>query len=283
MALRGVKPKAIKKRLKVFLYGAAKVGKSSAAIQFPKPYWIDTEGCADKIKYAEVIEKSDGLVYQTLDFDEVIGAVKELLTQKHEYKTLIIDSLTNIYNDLVEQAGLKVGTEFGRHYNEANKKVKHLLTLLLRLDMNVVITSHSKNEYGNNLAVLGQTFDCYKKLDYLFDLIIEVQKRGKNRVMIVKGTRLEGFEEDEQFPAGYDEIAARYGRDVIEREAVAEILADEKQCLEIRRLIELLKVPEETYDKWLVKANSSKWEEMPYDAIQKCIEYLKLQIQGEAA
>ena len=45
--------------------------------------------------------------------------------------------------------------------------MKHLLSLLLRLDMNVIITAHSKNEYGNNMVVLGQTFDCYKKLDYL--------------------------------------------------------------------------------------------------------------------
>jgi RecA-family ATPase len=283
MGLRGVKPKALSKRLKMFLYGPAKIGKSTAAIQFPKPYWIDTEACADKKKYVELIEKHDGVVFQTQDFDELLKEVRELLTTKHEYKTLIIDSLTILYNDLVDKAGVKFGTDFGRHYNEANKKVKHLLNLLLRLDMNVIITSHSKNEYGQNMTVLGQTFDCYKKLDYLFDLIIEVQKRGKERVAIIKGSRFEQFSEDEVFPFNYEEIAKRYGKEVIERDSIAEILATEEQVREVKRLIDLLKVPEETYQKWLEKYQSEKFEEMTQEAIQKCLDYLRSKIQGEAA
>jgi hypothetical protein len=283
MGLRGIKPKEVKKRLKLFLYGPAKVGKSTAAIQFPKPYWIDTEMCADKKKYVDHVEKGDGLVFQSQDFDDVVKEVKELLSTKHDYKTLIIDSLTIIYNDLVDKAGQKHGTEFGRHINEANKKMKVLLNLLLRLDMNVIITSHAKAEYGNNMAVLGQTFDCYKKLDYLFDLIIEVQKRGRERVAIVKGSRLEGFSEDDTFPFSYAEVAKRHGVEVLERETVAENLASESQCKEVERLIELLHIPKETYEKWLDKANSEKWEEMPSEAIQKCIDYLKSTMEGKAA
>ena len=278
MALRGKKPQTLEKRLKLFVYGPAKIGKSTAAIQFPMPYWIDTEKCADKKRYVDLIEKRDGVVFQTEDFDELIKEVKELLTTKHPFKTLVIDSLTILYNDLVDKAGIKVGTDFGRHYNEANKKVKHLLNLLLRLDMNVIITSHSKNEYGQNMAVLGQTFDCYKKLDYLFDLIIEVQKRGKERVAVIKGTRFEEFHEDETFPFCYDEIANRYGRDVLEREAVAETLCTPEQVVEIKKLIDLVKTPEDVYQKWLDKANSEKWEEMPFDSMQKCIDFLRKEI-----
>src|SRR6185503_5096019 len=134
-----------------------------------------------------------------------------------------------LYNDLLEKAERKVGSEFGRHYGEANKRMKQLLNLLLRLDMNVIITSHSKNEYGQNLAVLGQTFDCYKKLDYLFDLVFEIQKRGKERVGLIKKSRIESFPDGEQFPFSYDEIANRYGREVLERSAVAEVLATKEQ------------------------------------------------------
>lgn len=275
MALRGVKPIAIKKRLKAFIYGAAKVGKSTAAIQFPKPYWIDTESCADKKKYVEHIQKNDGLVFQTLDFDEVVKEVKDLLTTKHEFKTLIIDSFTILYNDLVDKAGIKYGTDFGRHYNEANKKVKHLLNLLLRMDMNILITSHSKNEYGQNMSVLGQTFDCYKKLDYLFDLIIEVQKRGKERVAIVKGTRLEGFTEDEVFPFSYDEIAQRYGHEIMEKEAVVETLASKAQVDQLKELVELYREPQETINKWFEKANCDSFDEMSEEVILKLIKFME--------
>jgi hypothetical protein len=283
MGLRGVKPEAIQKRLKALFYGSAGVGKTTAAISFPQPYLIDTEKGAENTQYVNLLKKSGGAVFQTSDFDELIKEVTLLLTEKHDYKTLIIDPLTTLYNDLLDKAAHKVGTEFGRHYGEANKAMKHLLNLLLRLDMNVIITSHAKNEYGANLAVLGQTYDCYKKLDYLFDLVFEIQKRGKERVGIIKKSRIETFPDGETFPFAYEEIAIRYGKEILERTAQAEKLAEKDQIKEIERLIELLKVPRETTDKWLAKANSEKWEEMPYEAIQKCINYLKSEIQGEAA
>jgi hypothetical protein len=281
MALRAKKPEAIQKRLKALFYGGAGAGKTTAAIQFPAPYLIDTEKGAENDQYTKLLEKAGGVVFQTSDFDELMKEIKALLTEKHEYKTLIIDPLTTLYNDLLDKSALKNGTEFGRHYSEANKQIKHLLNLLLRLDMNVIITSHAKNEYGQNMSVLGQTFDCYKKLDYLFDLVFEVQKRGKDRLGLVKKSRIESFPDTEQFPFSYDEIARRYGRDVLERVAVAQELADETQVKELVRLIDLIKIPEEVSQKWLDKASSEKWEEMPKDAIQKCIDHLKSKIQGD--
>jgi hypothetical protein len=147
--------------------------------------------------------------------------------------------------------------------------------------MNVIITSHSKNEYGQNLAVLGQTFDCYKKLDYLFDLVFEIQKRGNDRVGLVKKTRIEGFPDMDCFKFSYDEIAGRYGREILERDAVAQEIATVDQVKEILRLIDLIKVPADIYQKWLDKGSSERWEEMPRDAIQKCIDHLKSKIKGD--
>lgn len=281
MALRGKKPTKIEKRLKALFYGSAGVGKTTAAISFPKPYLIDTEKGAENDQYVKLLDKNGGAIFQTSDFDELITEIKALLQEKHDFKTLIIDPLTTLYNDLLDKAANKVGTEFGRHYGEANKSMKHLLNLLLRLDMNVIITSHAKNEYGNGMVVLGQTFDCYKKLDYLFDLVFEITKQGKQRIGIVKKTRIESFSETEQFPFCYDTIAEKYGRDVLERDAVAQPLATTEQVTEIKRLIELLKITQEVQDKWLDKAQAESFDEMKTDDIQKCIDYLKSQITGE--
>ena len=282
MALRAVKPTAIQKRMKALFYGSAGVGKTTAAIQFPKPYLIDTEKGAVNTQYVKMLEKQGGAIFQTCDFDELITEVKALLTEKHEYKTLVIDPLTTLYNDLLDKAANKVGTEFGRHYGEANKSMKHLLNLLLRLDMNVIITSHAKNEYGQNLAVLGQTYDCYKKLDYLFDLVFEIQKRATDRVAMVKKTRCEGFPEGEVFPFSYKEVAKRYGKEILEKEAEVQKLATQEQVQEVNRLIELLKVPEEIIEKWMKKAEADTFDEMGSDYIQKCIDFLKKQINGAA-
>jgi GTPase SAR1 family protein len=275
MALRAVKPEAIQKRLKALFYGMSGVGKTTASINFPKVYLIDTERGSENSQYTKILSEKGGVVFQTSDFDELMKEVKALLTEKHEYKTLVIDPLTTLYNDLLDKSAIKNGTDFGKHYIEANKKIKHLLNLLLRLDMNVIITSHSKAEYGQNMAVLGQTFDCYKKLDYLFDLVFEVQKRGKERVGLIKKSRIETFPDGETFPFSYEEIAKRYGKEILEREAIAEILASKEQIERLKELIELYKEPEEIVQKWLDKANASTFEEMSEEVIKKIITHME--------
>lgn len=281
MALKGKKASAIEKRLKMMVYGPAGCGKTTMAIQFPKPYLIDTEKGAEHKQYADLLNKAGGVIFQTSDFEEMLAEVTALLTEKHEYKTLIIDPITTVYNDLLDKAAKKVGTEFGRHYGEANKSMKHLLNLLLRLDMNIIITCHAKNEYGDNLSVLGQTYDGYKKLDYLFDLVVEIQKRGPKRVAIPRKSRMASFVENESFELSYAAIADRYGHEVMERDAVAQVLATDAQVKELERLIELLKVTSDVTDKWLKKSDSAEFKEMETNTIQKCIDHLISQVRGD--
>lgn len=294
MTLRAVKPTAVTKRLKALFYGEAGVGKTTAAIQFPKPYLIDTERGAENNQYVELINKAEGAVFQTTDFDEIMKEVTTLLSVKHDYKTLIIDPFTIIYQDLCDKWAKKLakqsrepnsdGTEFQRHRDKADTQVKQLNRLLLRLDMNVIITSHSKVKWqkqGRELLEVGNTFDCYKKLDYLFDLVFEIQKRGKERVGIVKKTRIESFADGDSFLFSYEEIANRYGQESLEKDSKPQVLATEDQIKEMKRLVDLLNITEETIEKWLDKANSDRIEEMTFEAIGKCIDFLKSKIKGE--
>lgn len=287
MALKGKKPQLIEKRLKALFYGAAGVGKTTCAIQFPRPYLIDTERGAENDQYVKLLDAAGGAYFFTTDPDELIDEIKSLLKEKHEYKTLIIDPLTVIYNDLLDKSADKLGTDFGRHKGPADRKIKHLLTLLLRLDMNVIITSHAKPKWvrgikdGKDTVIEdGNTFDCYGRLDYLFDLVFEIQKRGNERVGIVKKTRIEGFKDGEQFPFNYDSIAEKYGRHILERDAVPQILATTEQAKELKRLIELLKTPEEVYQKWLDHNDSTTFDEIPSDKMETYIQFLQSKIQG---
>lgn len=277
--LKAKKPQTIQKRLKVLLYGAAGVGKTMAAIQFPNAYLIDTERGAEHDQYIKLLEKNNSVIFQTQDFDEIIGEIKSLLVEKHPYKTLIIDPLTTIYNSLLNISAMKVGTEYGRHYIEVGKQMKKMLNLLLRLDMNVIITSHSKNEYGDNMAVLGQTFDAYKKLDYLFDLVLEIKKENKKRFATVRKSRIAAFEELEKFEFNYDTTADKYGRKIIEIEAKEEELSTKEQLEEFNKYCELLHIENEMKQKWLEKGMSSSFEEMNKESMEKLIIYLKDKIK----
>jgi hypothetical protein len=150
--------------------------------------------------------------------------------------------------------------------------------------MNVIVTSHAKGEWANGAPTGKDTYDCYSKLDYLFDLAVEVQKRGNGeRFGVVRKSRIEAFKDAEVFPFSYSEIADRYGRAILEKEAVAEVLASPEQIAELVNLIDLMKVTTEVTDKWLDKAGAANWAEMPADTIAKCIEYLKNQVTKGAA
>lgn len=281
MALRGIKPKERKKRLKLFIYGQSGVGKTLTSISFPKCYFVDTEDGASYTQYISMLEKNEGAAWFNTDFDELIKEVKSLLTVKHDYQTLVIDSLTILYNDLLHVCESRYGTDFGKHSVEAGKRVKHLINLLFKLDMSVIVTAQSKVEYGHNMAVLGNTYDCYKKLDYMFDIVMEVQMRGKERVGIIKKSRIESFPLGEAIPFNYEEIARRYGKEIIEQDTIPIELASEDQVLEIKRLIEILHVPKEYQEKLLKKEDASDFEYLTKEYMKKCIEHLKSKIQGE--
>lgn len=281
--LKFKKPEIKASRLKVMFYGEMGTGKSICACSFPQTAYIDTEGTTSKVKYAQRIIDNAGQVIETGDFEEILSTVKALMTTKHDFVTLVIDSLTVPYENLIIEMERKVGSEFGRHVTAANSKMKQLVNLLLRIDMNVIITCQAKKEYGGKMEVIGQTYNCYNRLGYMFDLVFEAQVRGDKHVGVVRKSRIDSFPMRDSFDFSYEEIKKRYGSEIMEKAVISEVLATKEQVAELNRLIELFAVPEETSQKWLDKCNCEGFEEMPFDVIQKCIDSLHRKLQGVAA
>lgn len=240
MALRGKKPEDRLQRLKLLMSGPAGVGKTTASIQMPKPYIIDTE--RGSTHYGDTIEKVGGVVYESSSVDDVIKEVRSLMTEKHDYLTLVIDPITTLFNNAVDDAEKKVGSDFGRHYGEANKAFKRLCSLLTAIDMNVVITAHEKNEMGDGMKVIGKTFDGYKKLDYIFDLWLQLEKdrSGGKRFATVAKTRLEEFPDMARFEWCYAELVKRYGKDRLEKGVETVVLATPDQIERFKFLMSSL-------------------------------------------
>lgn len=279
--LRARKPEAVTKRLKLFMFGPAGVGKTTAAIQFPNSYIIDAERGTEN--YDKLITASGSSVFQTTDVNEVVQEVKALLTEKHDFRTLVIDPITPIFNDLLEKCEAQVGSDFGRHYGAANKTMKRLANLIMNLDMNVIVTAHAKAEYGENLRKLGYTFDGWRQLDYWFDLVVELGKKGKKRMARVAKTRIETFPDEDVFEWSYDAIKKRYDASILEREAQQVALASPEQVKELKELLHVVRLPEGLVDKWLAKAQVETFEDMPAEMINKCIEYVKNRLPGNIA
>jgi hypothetical protein len=285
MPLRGKTPKEINPRLKALLFGQAGSGKTMAAIQMPRPYIIDTEnGCTH---YGDIIHDRGGAVFATTSLDEAINEVKTLATESHDFLTLVIDPFTTLYDTQLDIGETTVGADFGRHYGFANKSCKRLYNLVAALDMNVIFTAHSKTEYapGGAMKVLGQTFDGWRKMDYLFDLVFYLERHQNKdkteRMATVKKTRLKEFEDCSKFEWSYAALAERYGSKRLERKAAVIELASKEQVEKFESLLSKLSDAEKKrlkLDK--VLSDYEDLSDMPSKRIAKGIDVVSEYVQS---
>lgn len=275
--------------IKQLLFGPSGVGKTWFALSFPKPYYIDTEGGADLAHYQKRLANAGG-VYMgpnegTLDFDTVIGQMQALATEKHEYRTLIIDSITKLYQTCIANEAERLGDKdaFGASKKPAVANMRRMISWAMRLDMNVLFVAHETNEWGLNpksgqREEIGKLPDIFDKLIYELDLTLHLQKRGPQRVAIVRKSRLMGFPEGDTFPLEYAEFASRYGKDFIEAESKPIVLASAEQVAEITRLLDVVKLAEGEFEKLLTKANAESISELNEDQAAKTLAWLNKKI-----
>lgn len=284
--LKAVEPKTAEpKKPKILVYGKPGAGKTWASLDFPGCYYIDTEGGANLNHYTDKLKNSGG-VYMgpdqgSLDFDTVIEQIQALATENHGFKTVVIDSISKLYNTSITLEAERLGDKdaFGASKKPAISKMRTLINWLSRIDMNVILISHEKAEWGMDKSgqrvEIGTTFDAWDKLEYELDLCINIVKTGPLRTARVRKSRLEGFPDASVFPWSYTDFAKLYGKDVIEKKSEALVLAKQEQLEEIKRLLSVVKLPDGQEDKWLKGANVDGWEEMTSERIAKAIDHIK--------
>jgi hypothetical protein len=290
--LRAVTPKAAEpSKPKMLLYGRPGVGKTWASLDWPSVFYIDTEGGANLGHYTDKLEKAGGVylgpAQGSLSFDTVLEQVKALATEQHGYRTLVIDSISKLYNSEIADEADRLGDKdvFGASKKPAIAAMRQLVNWLQRIDMNVILIAHEKSEWGmvkGQRSEIGSTFDAWDRLGYELHLILHITKAGTKRAATVTKSRLLGFPEGASFAWSYADVADRYGRSVIEANATQIVLASPEQVGEIKRLLEIVKLPEGTTDKWLKKAEADDWGEMNAEQISKCIAALRAKLRESA-
>jgi len=219
MQLRGVPPKETRRGLKLFIFGEPSTGKTFFCTQFKNAYFIDAEEGAKMSKYVENINANNGVLFSTRKFNDLAQELMALSSVEHPYETLVIDPITTIYDDLVEEERERIKKEGRRakiseEYQVANARFKKMVWLLLDLPMNVIITAHAKKEYGEAMNVIGTTFDGYKKFGFMFDVVIEAIVRRGKRIGIVKKSRILDLEPDQEIDFSFQEFAKIYSKEI---------------------------------------------------------------------
>lgn len=292
MPLEAKKPVPSENKLKMFLYGDKGVGKTLAAAQFPKAYLIDTEKGSSR--YYRTLGNMGTDVLETTSFDKVAEQVRLLMTTRHEYRTLIIDPITIVYQDLQDkwnrlfERHAKTQKEaelqdFGpRYWGKVKGETRRLRRLLTDLDMNIIITAHQKDLYGEGMTKLGVTYDSDVKDGYFFDFIFRLERRGDKRFAITEKKREDLGQQifPPEFEWSYDSFTKFYGKEILERAAKPVPMATPVQLAELERLLATVKVPAEETEKWLEKAGVDSWAEMTEEQAGKCVGFLKAKLDA---
>lgn len=278
-------------KIKLMVFSKAGIGKTWFSMDFPAPYYIDCEGGARLAHYQDKLKKVHGgylgVDAGANDFATVIEQIQALATETHLYKTLVIGSITKLYQAAIAHEAERLGDKdaFGASKKPAIHNMRRLINWIQKLDMNVLFEAHESTEWGinpktGNREEVGNQPDTWDKLIYELDLTLRLEKRGTSRVAVVRKSRLLGFPEGESFPLEYAEFGKRYGKDFIEGAVAQIILAVPAQVAEIKRLLELVKVDEKDVTKVLSKANAEDWNELTIDQANSTITWLKKKVEG---
>jgi len=146
---------------RVMLYGTHGIGKSTFASNAPKPIFLQTEDGLGEIDCDKFP--------LTASFDEAMKALSELYTDKHPYRTVVVDSLDwlerLIWSDVCRKRNVESIEDIGyaKGYTFALTQWREFLEGLTALrgdkGMTVVLIAHAKIERFENPET--ETYDRY--------------------------------------------------------------------------------------------------------------------------
>lgn len=290
--LKAIKPTEIEpKKPKILIFGKPNAGKTFTSLSFPRPYFIDSEGGATRKQYVQKLKESGGAYFGIEEgansFKEIIDQIKALGTEKHDYKTVVIDSISHLQLLEVARESEKMMNEkrdmtktYGAEKKPAVTYQRQLVNWLDKIDMNVVLVCHQKDLWDGDKKI-GVTFDAWDKLEHILDLALNIKKTGDSRIAYVTKSRIESFPDGEGFSWGYDEFAHRYGKDIMEADVKQIILATPEQLSELEKLLENWKAPENWKEKTLSSAKCDSFEEMDKEKLDKVINFVKTKLKGD--
>lgn len=237
-------PTATRPRVKALVFGASGVGKTYLALSAPgKIAMIDTEAGSSFYSNRGL---TDYDVLHTKSYKDVKDAIGQLAAEPDKYATVVIDPITTIWETLQDAASL--ARQKKRHSTEEvdlelldwakiKRLYKSLLTDLVNLPMNVIVTAREKEDVekkGSELIKVGHKPDTEKSTPYAFDAVIRlVATEGGRDAIIYKdrtgvtSKRIENPTFDTLFPSS----PTKTGADRIIKDDAAAAVTDEESVL----------------------------------------------------
>jgi len=146
----------------VLIYGTDSVGKSTFGASAPNPIFLEMESGSDNLDVSRLKIKS---------FEELNQALNSLLTEEHDFKSVVVDSLDwlepLVWTAVCQEGGQKSIEDFGygKGYVLALKKWNDLILTFKKLRevkrMNIILIAHSQIKVFNDPSQ-PQSYDRYQ-------------------------------------------------------------------------------------------------------------------------
>ena len=156
--LKNVHPKVIYVPPKLILYGRNGIGKSRFALKTPNPVFLDL----DENIYELPCISNKTLGFDIKTFDDVLAFLGTLFNEEHEFKTLVIDSLSSL-EKLVTEKVLKESNvsslasfQYGQGYQKMMPLWEQFLQKLKNLwnykKITIIMLAHFKEKREEHLT-----------------------------------------------------------------------------------------------------------------------------------
>lgn len=195
--------------LKILVWGEAGSGKSRFALSAPAPLVIDLEGStrlyANEFDFWKAeVDKTNPQAGNPGSL--TINLLKEILEGKYQdRKTLIVDPVTDLLDCIEDVSAKKYEEMIGKKVTELNavqktkwyayrrETARNILNQLKDIPMNLILVARAKNLWDTKdgkMQPVGLTYDALDIVEYLMDIVIQLEKNGDETRAIVKKSRL---------------------------------------------------------------------------------------------
>ncbi len=195
--------------LKIMVWGESGSGKSRFALSAPAPLVIDLEGStrlyANEFDFWKAeVDKTNPQAGNPGSL--TINLLKEILEGKYpDRKTLIIDPVTDLLDCIEDVSAKKYEEMIGKKVTELNavqktkwyayrrETARNILNQLKDIPMNLILVARAKNLWDTKdgkMQPVGLTYDALDIVEYLMDIVIQLEKNGDETRAIVKKSRL---------------------------------------------------------------------------------------------
>ena len=195
--------------LKIMIWGESGSGKSRFSLSAPSPLVIDLEGStrlyADEFDfYKAEVDKTNPLASNPATL--TVNLIKEILEGQYpDRKTLIIDPLTDLLDCIEDVSAKKYEEMISKKVGELNpvqktkwyayrrEMARTVLNQLKDVPMNLILVARAKNLWDTKdgkMQPIGLTYDALDIVEYLMDIVIQLEKNGEETRAIVKKSRL---------------------------------------------------------------------------------------------